>query len=80
MRTMTPEERETHVEAMRNQRIEIQATITEVARERDAFLREAMKKQALDDSKAFDSVVRQAVRRQAIDKGFRFADMSVSKE
>lgn len=80
MRGMTREAQRAHIEMMRDRRAGIQARIAEVSRKREAFVQEAMKQQAIDDSGAFDNAVRGAVRSQAVSRGFHFADITASKE
>ena len=74
MRDMTPEERQTHVEAMGTKRAEIQARVAEVNAKRQAFVTEELKKHALDESRSFDKVLRDAIRAQAVAKGFQFQE------
>lgn len=74
MREMTVEQRAAHVAEMSRQRSEIQAEILAVGRERDAFVREVMLQQSVDESRSLDFAVRRAVRDQAASKGFRFHD------
>ncbi len=74
MQEMTAEEREAYVEEMRHQRAEIQKQIQALSEARESFVRDEMKKRALDDSMSFDNAVREAVRQQATVKGFQFED------
>lgn len=80
MQAMTPEERKTHIAAMGQQRDGIRAEIAEVTKKREVFVRDEMKRQALDDTKSFDNAIRQAVREQARSKGFAFKDASAKDE
>lgn len=74
MQAMTPEARVAHVEAMTEQRDALKAQVAEIETKRQAFIAEAMQRQALDDGKALDVAIRGAVRAQAVAKGFAFPD------
>ena len=76
MKKMTPEERKTHIGAMGKKRAEIQAEIAEMAKKRQAFVQEEVKRLALDDSKSFDNAIRRAVREQAKSRGFSYRSES----
>jgi len=72
MRAMTLEERRKYVDGKWAERCKIQAQVAEQAAKRQAFIDEELKKQGLDETKAFDFVLRKAIRGQAAAKGLRF--------
>ncbi len=72
MQSMTIEQRGAHVEAMREQRAEIQQQIADLSAQRQVFLADQMKQQELVDADAFDAAVRAAVRSQCAAKGYTF--------
>lgn len=72
MRTMTIDERKAYVESMGEKRSAIQQQVSELAKKREAFVQDEMKKNAIDGGKSFDTVLRDAIRSQAMAKGFRF--------
>lgn len=74
MRSMTPGEREAHLEKMAERRQEIQKRIAELSTRRQAHVKEEMKKRSLSEEDSFDAAVRSAVREQAKRRGFEFAE------
>lgn len=72
MRSMTPEQRKAHLEQKRAERAALAAKVKDLDAKRRAHVVEEMKKQGLDDSKAFDRALREAVREQAGAAGFEF--------
>ncbi|MBT8486920.1 MAG: VWA domain-containing protein [Phycisphaerales bacterium] len=72
MQTMTPDERLECIATKRQERADLQARIAEVTKQREGFVQEFMKQQALDDEKSFDGALRRAIRAQAVAKGFAF--------
>ncbi len=70
MRTMTPEQREQHVAAVRARRAEIESRISELSEQRAAFQRE---KVAERPRAGFDARVLDALRQQAATKGIEIA-------
>jgi hypothetical protein len=74
MRGMTLKQRRAYIQSMADQRAAIQKQIAELGQQRQAFITEEMKKQAVDQSKAFGQVLRAAVREQARQKGLVFEE------
>ncbi|MCB9899271.1 MAG: VWA domain-containing protein, partial [Planctomycetes bacterium] len=63
------------IETLRDERGELQRTIGEVSRRREAFLADERSKRAGEDGDAgFDAALRDALRAQAAAKGLRFAE------
>lgn len=79
MREMTIEERQAYLDETGAKRAGIQEQIAALAKDRDAYVAEEMKRLALDTSKSFDNAVRQAVRDQAAAKGFSFRSDDTSE-
>jgi Mg-chelatase subunit ChlD len=67
MKNMKPEERQAYVEAKAKERDELRAKIVELARKRDAFIAEELKKKGVKDT--FDEVTLAALKEQAKAKG-----------
>jgi hypothetical protein len=80
MRGMTLDERKAYIQSMADQRAAIQQEITALGQQRQAFIAEEMKKQAVDQSKAFGQVLRAAVREQARQKGYQFEEPETEPE
>jgi hypothetical protein len=55
------------IESAKQKRTELQDSV-----QRDAFVREAMKAQAIDENQSFDAALRRAIREQAATRGFSF--------
>jgi hypothetical protein len=72
MRTMTPEARRAHVQAMATRREAIQKEVAELGAKRARFVAEAIAARAGADKAAFDRALRDAIRAQASARGFRF--------
>lgn len=72
MKGMTKEEKLKYIEKKAKEREDIQKQIKELAEKRDAFIKEEIKKQGLDNSKGFDEVIKKTVIEQAQKKGYRF--------
>ncbi len=69
LRKMTPEQRERHVLGLAAKREELQKQIAELAKKRDAYIQEELKKKASAPDRAFDEAVRGALREQGKKKG-----------
>lgn len=74
MRAMTLEERKAHVAQNKEARGKVQKEIQELAKKRQGFIDEEVKKQNLDASKGFDRVIQQTLREQAAKKNFTFEE------
>jgi molybdopterin-biosynthesis enzyme MoeA-like protein len=72
MQKMNPEERKVYLEQKQKEREVIQQQITELAKKREAYVQEEMKK--LNDKDAFDQVILKTLREQAKKKGFEFEE------
>lgn len=73
MKKMTPAEREAHVAKMTEQRAELQKKIQELNQQREAFVAEAMKKQAeATGEQTLDQAMAAAVKSQAAAVGYSF--------
>lgn len=72
MRAMTLEERKAHIDACAAKRAEIQQQVADVGTQREAWLRDEMKRLSIDDSNSFDHQLRSAIRAQVSSRGFRF--------
>jgi len=72
MRAMTLEQRKAFLEQKKAERKAIQERIKDLAAKRDAFVKEEMAKQQLDDTKALDRALKDAIREQAAAAGFDF--------
>lgn len=72
MQKMTLEERKTYLEKKQKEREELQKKITELAKARESYVQEEMKKQKSQD--AFDQVILNTLREQAKKKGFKFEE------
>jgi hypothetical protein len=74
LKKMKPQERVAHVKKNLAEREAIQKDITELSKQRSAYIREEMKKNDKLGDKAFDEAVRTALRDQASKKGFTIPD------
>ncbi|MFT3990141.1 MAG: vWA domain-containing protein [Luteolibacter sp.] len=72
MRSLKPEERAAFIQKTETERASIQKQITDLSRQRDAFIAEARKKQAKSDTKTLDEVLVETTRDQAAKKGYTF--------
>lgn len=77
MRGMTLEQQTAFLGERSTQRAELQAKVDALAVQRQAFIDAELKKQALDESRAFDFVLRRALREQAMQRGFRFPEQAL---
>jgi hypothetical protein len=75
MKTMTPEQREAHLKKMTEMRAGLQQKIMLLNREREAFVAEALKKQApATGEQTLDQAVVATVKGQAAALGYRFGE------
>lgn len=72
MRTMTVDQRQSYLEAMKRQRAETSRKIEAISAQRDAFIQQEIARRSVDDSGAFDTAIRKAIRKQAAARGFTF--------
>ena len=73
LRKLSPEELKTHVEKMQKERAELQKRITELSKERDAYINTERKKLVTaGKGDGFDEKVSQSLRSQAKKKGIRY--------
>jgi len=74
MKKLKPAEREQFVKDMLAKRIAIQKEIAEVSQKRDAFIKDATKKNPNRADKAFDEAIKAALREQAAAKGVKLPE------
>lgn len=72
MRAMTAGQRQAYLDEMQTARAAIQKQITDLTTQRQAWVTEWQKRQAVDESRSFDFAVRNIVREQAAARGFSF--------
>jgi hypothetical protein len=65
MKKMTPEQRAKYVKDMTAKREQVQKQITELSKQRDAFIREHQRKHPNAAERAFDNAIRETLRLQA---------------
>jgi len=80
MRDMNAAERRAYLLGVAAERERIQARITELGRERTAYITQETARQQLDASRSIDFVLRQAIREQARQHGFVFVDATPTGE
>lgn len=71
MRKMTLDEKKAHIAKMTEERAKLQKEVQAKAAERAKYIEEEMKKQGLNQDKAFDEAVRKMIHEQAAKKGFK---------
>jgi hypothetical protein len=69
LKKMTPEEREKHVRDLLAKREELQKKISDLSKQREAFIEAERRKNSSSADKAFDEAVRDVLREQAQRKG-----------
>jgi hypothetical protein len=72
MRSMNEKEREAYVDQKAKERSEIQAKITKLAAERDAYVASEMKKRAKDTTKSMDEALLESAKAQATKADYAF--------
>jgi len=72
MQKMTLAERKAYVARKQKERADIQAQIKSVSAQRDAYVKDEIKKQGLKGDQAFEEAVRRSIVQQAEKKGYRF--------
>jgi hypothetical protein len=79
MRKMTPEERKAHIEKLATEREEIKAKLADLAKKREAYIADEMKKAGQKDEDSFDGAVMKAIRDQAKKKGINYGQEDAAK-
>lgn len=74
MRSMSLEERQHYLDEKAAERARVQERVQVLGAQRDAFVLEESKRQALDPSRSFDFALRSAMRAQAEARGMRFEE------
>ena len=74
LRELSDEELQAYVDKKSAEREQIQEKIRDLAEKRDAFVKEELAKNNLDESDSFDLAVRESIEKQAEDKGFSFEE------
>lgn len=72
MRTLAPEKREAYVEEKQKERADVQARVSELSKERDAYIAAERAKMAQSGTNTLDTAIIKAVRSQAQKLNFQF--------
>jgi hypothetical protein len=71
LKKMTPEQREKHVKELLAKRLALEKEITDLGKQREAYIAQELKKNGDKGERAFDEAVRGAIREQAQKKGIQ---------